>query len=154
MRSLGSCQWQLSMKPNQNSPVPQGNYLPAVRHGNLIYTSGMTPRQNGMLKYKGKILTGDSVQQHAPAVMLAIQNALTAAKNLIADHEKIICILQLSVYLNTDSTFKDHSKFADIASNFIAEKLGPQAIGTRAAIGVNSLPSNASIEISLVASVE
>ena len=29
------------------NPIPQGNYKPAVRYGNLIYTAGMTPRRTG-----------------------------------------------------------------------------------------------------------
>jgi hypothetical protein len=30
-------------------PMPQGKYMPAVRHAELIYTWGMTPRKAGML---------------------------------------------------------------------------------------------------------
>ena len=36
-------------------PVPQGNYLAAKRHGNLIFTSGMTPRENGTLLFSGPV---------------------------------------------------------------------------------------------------
>ncbi len=35
-------------------PVPQGKYLTAVRHADLIFTSGMTPRKAGILIYSGK----------------------------------------------------------------------------------------------------
>ena len=35
-------------------PIPQGKYLPAVRHAELIYTSGMTPRKAGNLLYSAK----------------------------------------------------------------------------------------------------
>ena len=42
-------------------PIPQGKYLPAVRHADLIYTSGMTPRKTGNLLYSGKIRVVDSI---------------------------------------------------------------------------------------------
>lgn len=37
------------------NPIPQGKYKPAVRHGGLIFTAGMTPRKNGVLLMSGKI---------------------------------------------------------------------------------------------------
>lgn len=37
------------------NPIPQGKYKPAVRHGDLIFTAGMTPRKNGVLLMSGKI---------------------------------------------------------------------------------------------------
>ena len=39
------------------NPVPQGKYKPAVRHGNLVFTAGMTPRKDGALLMSGKIST-------------------------------------------------------------------------------------------------
>ena len=49
-------------------PTPQGKYLPAVRHKELIYTSGMTPRKAGNLLYSGKIRVSDSIESHRDAV--------------------------------------------------------------------------------------
>jgi enamine deaminase RidA (YjgF/YER057c/UK114 family) len=43
------------MSQNMVKPIPHGKYLPAVRHADLIYTSGMTPRKAGILIYSGKI---------------------------------------------------------------------------------------------------
>ncbi len=45
----------------REQPVPQGNYLPAVRHADLIYTSGMTPRKGGIIVYSGKIRVSDMI---------------------------------------------------------------------------------------------
>lgn len=33
------------MSTFKEQPIPQGKYLPAVRHADLIFTSGMTPRK-------------------------------------------------------------------------------------------------------------
>ena len=48
-----------------SAPVPQGNYVPAKRFGNLVCVSGMTPRENGVLKQVGKIVEGEPLQSGA-----------------------------------------------------------------------------------------
>ncbi len=141
------------MSKIEEQPIPQGKYLPAVRHESLIYTSGMTPRKAGVLLFSGKIKNEDPIEIHKEAVQLATQNALTAAQACLCEGEKIGAILQLSVYLNTEEQFTSHPKVADFASELIIEKLGANSIGSRAAIGVASLPSNATVEVTLVAKV-
>lgn len=135
-------------------PVPQGKYLPAVRHADLIYTSGMTPRKKGILLYTGKISVADSIETYKGAVQLATLNALTAAQSCLRVGERIALILQLIVYLNAEEEFTAHAKVADFASDFLTENLGSNCIGSRTAIGVSSLPSNAPVEITIICKVE
>jgi len=134
-------------------PIPQGKYLPAVRHADLIYTSGMTPRKAGKLLYLGKIKIVDPIESHKEAVRLATLNAITAAKTCLNKGERISLILQLNVFLNAEQEFTAHAKIADYASDLLMEYFGDNCIGSRAAIGVASLPSNAPIEITLTAKV-
>jgi enamine deaminase RidA (YjgF/YER057c/UK114 family) len=134
-------------------PVPQGDYLPAVRHGDLIFTSGMTPRSEGKLLYSGKILVENQIDSYREPVHLATLNALTAAQNCLEKNENIAKVLQLIVYLNAEEGFTEHAKIADYASQLIRDRLGDQWIGARVAIGVATLPSNAPVEIALVAEV-
>lgn len=134
-------------------PIPQGRYLPAVRHHDVIYTSGMTPRLQGVLQYSGKIRPNQPLQSYHDAVKLATTNALTAARALLQKDEKLALILQLNVYINASEDFCEHSKIADFASVFLVEELGEASIGSRVAIGVATLPSNAPVEIALLASV-
>ncbi|KPM33096.1 Endoribonuclease L-PSP [Croceitalea dokdonensis DOKDO 023] len=134
--------------------IPQGNYKPAVRHGTIIYTAGMTPRKGGILQFKGKILLDTPIETYKNAVVLATTNALSAANGCLQGHEHIDVILQLNVYLNAEQGFEKHAQVADYASNFLKGQLGIQCIGTRAAIGVATLPSNAAVEITMVASVK
>jgi enamine deaminase RidA (YjgF/YER057c/UK114 family) len=47
------------MSRKMKQPIPQGQYLPVVRHADLIYTSGMTPRKAGILIFSGKIRASD-----------------------------------------------------------------------------------------------
>lgn len=141
------------MSQNMEQPIPQGKYLPAVRHADLIYTSGMTPRKAGILVYSGKIRASDPIESHRDAVNLATMNALVAAQACLKEGEKISLILQLNIFLNTDPEFTAHPKIADYASEVLIEYLGPDCIGSRAAVGVATLPSDAPVEITLIGKV-
>ena len=127
--------------------------MPAVRHADLIYTSGMTPRKAGILIYSGKIRDSDPIESHRDAVHLATLNALVAAQAWLKEGEKISVILQLNIFLNAEPEFTAHPKIADYASEVLIEHLGPGSIGSRAAVGVASLPSDAPVELTLIGKV-
>jgi len=135
-------------------PPPQGEYLPAIRHGDLVFTSGMTPRRDGVLMFKGPVRNDAPLEDYREAVLLACSNALTAAREQLAEGERLVGILNLTVYIAAEPSFEAHSKLADYASAFLREALGKQGIGARAAIGVATLPGNAPIEIQLVTYVQ
>lgn len=137
-----------------SQPIPQGDYRPASRHENLIFTSGMTPREAGTLKFSGTVAAGAKVEDHALAVELACRNALTAARGLLADKEEISAIVSMTVYIAAELGFTSHARLADVASAFLRSELGDAGIGSRAAIGVATLPGNAPVEIQLVAAVQ
>ena len=143
----------MSTLNDQNNPIPQGNYVPASRFGNIIYTAGMTPRKNGVLIQSGKVLTAEPVSTYKEAVRQAATNALTAAINTLEEQERLGQILTLTVYVNAEESYQTHANLADFASEYLFEKLGNKGIGSRAAIGVASLPGNAPVEIQLVAAV-
>lgn len=132
-------------------PVPQGNYVAARRFGNFVYTSGMTPRRAGELLYAGPIRPDDELASHREAVRLAAGNALAAARALAESGEAITDVLNLTVFIAAAPGFVAHSKLADYASDYFREELGPGGIGSRAAVGVATLPGGAPVEIQLVA---
>lgn len=133
--------------------IPQGDYVPATRHGALIFTAGMTPRRDGVLIYRGVIRKGDAVEACRDAVVLACANALQAACGKLAAGERIAAILSMTVYIAAEEGFTAHSQVADYASEFLREQLGKAGIGSRCAVGVLTLPGNAPVEIQLVASI-
>lgn len=134
-------------------PVPQGDYVPARRHGGLIFTSGMTPRRNGELLFAGPVRANAAVEDHREAVVLACANALAAARGLLGAGERIAAILSMTVYVAAEPGFTAHSRLADFASAHLRSELGEGGIGSRAAIGVATLPGNAPVEIQIVAAV-
>ena len=115
----------------KTDPIPQGKYLPASRFGNVIYTAGMTPRDNGVLIQSGKVRISEPVSAYKAAVRQAVANALTAAMNAIAETERLEQILLLNVYVNAEETFQAHTSLADFASEYLFEILGNTGIGSR-----------------------
>ncbi|MFB0922956.1 MAG: RidA family protein [Alphaproteobacteria bacterium] len=141
------------MSQNTPRPVPQGRYLPAIRNDGLIYTSGFTPRHDGKLIHSGKIKNDVPVEEYRDAVHMATQNAIWAAQACLGEGETISIVLQLNVYLNAEANFKAHSKLADYASDLLVESFDVSCIGSRTAVGVETLPSDASVEVNLVVAV-
>jgi enamine deaminase RidA (YjgF/YER057c/UK114 family) len=137
----------------KSNPIPQGKYVPASRYGNLIYTAGMTPRINGVLICSGKISPAEPVDNYKAAVRQAAKNALTAALNTLTGEEHLEKVIMSTVYINAEDTFQSHSRLADFASEYLYEELQDAGIGSRAAIGVASLPGNAPVEIQLIVAV-
>ena len=141
------------MKEN-NKVIPQGKYIPAKRYGNLVFTAGMTPRNNGVLIMEGKIDNNEPLEKYIITVEQATENALKAIKNILSKDEVIVDILSLNVYVNSENNFKKHSKLADFASEYLFKELGEIGIASRTSVGVISLPGNAPVEIQIIAAIE
>ncbi|MFR8165788.1 MAG: RidA family protein [Enterocloster sp.] len=117
------------------NPIPQGKYVPAVRFGDLVFTAGMTPRNNGVLIKEGKVLCADAIEDYRDAVRQAARNALTAAKNRLEEGEEIAGILSVTVYVNAEGFTKQSNR--DLARVFL-RGVREAGVGSRAAVGVAS----------------
>lgn len=139
---------------NQPVPVPQGKYVPATRFGHLIFTAGMTPRKDGVLIQSGRVRAEEDLERYRDAVNQAAANALAAARNRLEDGEVIQQVLQLTVYVNGEPEFQNHSRLADFATEYLCGELGNAGIAARAALGIASLPGGAPVEIQMVCVAE
>lgn len=134
-----------------STPIPQGKYVPAVRHGDLIITSGMTPRENGVLIMSGKVKNAVEPEHYHKAAIQAAENALAAAKSVLKPGERIARIVSVTVFVNAEDGYTAHARFADMVSDYYHEALGDDGIAARASIGAASLPGNAPCEIQIIA---
>jgi enamine deaminase RidA (YjgF/YER057c/UK114 family) len=122
--------------------------VPAVLHDGVVYTAGMTPRQNGKLTITGVVGSTVSIEQARAAAGLAAANALAAARSALSTDMRC---LRMTVYIACVPGFHDLSMVADGASEAISTMLGQHALPARSAIGVQSLPSDAPVEVELIA---
>jgi len=79
--------------------------------------------------------------------------ALAATRSVLRDNQKVVSVLSLTVYIATEDDFESHSQVADFASDYLYRELGEAGIGSRAAVGVATLPGKAPVEIQLVSVV-
>lgn len=134
-------------------PPPQGAYVPAVRHGGMVFTAGMTPRVDGTLAYTGIVGRDLDVDAARAAAGVAARNALAAAASAAGGLDRLDRCLRMSVFIASEEGFTDLSAVADGATSALAEHLGADRLPVRSAIGVRSLPSGAPVEVELTAAV-
>lgn len=144
-------------------PVPQpvAAYVPAVRTGSLVWTSGQLPSVEGELPLTG--LVGESQDPMSPLVSpeaakglarVAVLNALAAIAAELPDGiDSITRIVKLTGYVASVPQFVGQPAVIDGASEFLGEVFGEAGAHARAAVGVAVLPKNAPVEIDLVVEV-
>jgi enamine deaminase RidA (YjgF/YER057c/UK114 family) len=131
-------------------PKPVGNYSAFSRHEKLIFISGQLPITTDGKLITGKVIKEISLEQAQKASEIAILNALGHLKSACDnDLNKVKSCIKISGYINCLDNFIDHPKVINGASDLIA-KIFPSNLHSRIAIGCNSLPLNACVEIESV----
>jgi len=133
--------------------APAGLYQPAIRIGDLIYTSGQLPLVDGKLQEpggKGRVneLRQDEV---AIAARTAALNAVAAIRSEAGSLDAVARIVKLTVYVSSEQGFTNQHIVANGASALIGEIFGDTGRHVRSAVGVAALPVDASVEVELVA---
>ena len=137
-----------------DSPRPLGAYLPVVRAGNLIFVSGMLPRQEGKLISVGKLGQELNLKEGQEAARLAILNGLAAIKNEIQTLTAVRKFIRLTCYVNSSLGFTEQAQVADGASNILLAVFGEAGRHSRVSVGVAELPGGAAVELDLIVEVE
>ncbi len=136
------------------APVPLAAYIPAVKTGNLVFTSGQLPMLDGVLKYKGKVGTQVSQDDAKRAAEIAVLNCLAVIKNVIGNLELVKRVVKVTVFVNSDPDFVNQPEVANGASELLVKIFGDKGKHARAAVGVNVLPRDASVEVEMLVETE
>ena len=134
--------------------APVGSYLPAVRTGNLVLSSGQLPFRDGAVTCTGKVPGDASVEDAAAAARLAVINGLAAVAGVVGGIDRIVRIVRVGVFVNSSPGFFEQPKVANGASDLLARIFGDAGRHARAAVGVSDLPLNAAVELELLVEVE
>ncbi len=138
------------------NPQPAGLYEPALRYGNLVYTSGHLPLVHGVLMQPGGSGKVNEVNQAGAveAAKIAVLNALASIKSVIGDLDRIEQIVKMTVYVASEAYFSRQHVVANGASAVLRDAFGEQSgRHARSAVGVAELPMDSSVEIELVAAL-
>ena len=130
--------------------APVGSYVPAIRNGHLVLTSGQLPVRSGKVLCAGKVPGDVLVEDAAEAAATAILNALAAAAQVAGGLDAITRVVRVCAYVNSSPGFTEQPKVANGASDLLVKIFGDAGKHVRSAVGVAGLPMNAAVEVELV----
>lgn len=131
-----------------------GSYVPyVITSSNLLFFSGVIPVENGeVLKGKfGETLKLEDAKKPAQLIVLSILANIKEATN---DFSKIRRFVKIEGFVNATKEFEDHPKVLNEVSNLLVAIFGEKGKHTRIAIGVDSLPMGACLEVSGIIELE
>jgi len=134
------------------APIPAGNYIPAVKTGNLLFISGQIPLENGKVAYTGKVSDANLETAQKSAKSCAI-NILAQIKREAGSLDKVTKIVKLSGFVNSVPEFTQHPKVINPASDLMFEVFGEKGKHARVALGAGSLPLDSMTEIDAIVEI-
>jgi enamine deaminase RidA (YjgF/YER057c/UK114 family) len=133
--------------------TPVAAYVPTVRSGALVFTSGQLPMVDGVLEVTGKV--GAEVDP-AQATLLARQcalNALAAVKAEVGDLSAVRRVVKVVCFVASAPSFVGQPQVANGASELLVHVFGDAGRHARSAVGVAVLPLDAPVEVEMVVEV-
>jgi enamine deaminase RidA (YjgF/YER057c/UK114 family) len=136
-------------------PLPIGSYVATTQVGNLLYTSGVLPMQDGKVAFTGPLGGWDvEISQGQEAAQLCVLNALSLINHALGGLDRVKRIVKMTGFVSSAPTFYDQPQVMNAASDFLVAHFGEAGKHVRSAVGVSSLPRNASVEVELVVEIE
>ena len=129
---------------------PFGSYVPARRVGNLIYVAGQLPMKDGKLMATGQVPSRCSIDDARTAARQCVINAIAAVQSLPGGVDTIAGVIRVGAFVSSDATLTEQPKVADAASELLTQIFGDAGKHARVAVGVNTLPRDASVEIEVI----
>ena len=135
-----------------NAPTSAANYVPFVQSGNLVFISGQLPMVDGKLTCVGQVGAGGddgvSLEQAIDAARVCALNLISQLKPACdGDLDRVVRVVRLGGFVASDNNFTDQPKVINGASDLMVDIFGDAGRHARAAVGVNTLPLGAAVEV-------
>ena len=127
-----------------------GNYLPYLKANKFLFVSGQLPVKNNKILFSGKVNNKNKKNGYKASQLCAVNILGLVNLALKGNFSKIVRCIRINGFVNCDKSFIDQSYVINGASDLIKKILKKKGLHTRTAIGVNSLPMNASVEIDAI----
>ena len=132
-----------------------GNFVPAVRTGNLVYLSGTGPGlPEGGFLHVGKLGADLTIEQGYECARLTMLNLLSNLKGEIGDLDKLKRVVKLLCMINAAPDFEHTPRVANGASDLLVSLYGERGEHARSAVGMSTLPGGMPVEIEMIVEVE
>ncbi|WP_055586253.1 RidA family protein [Peterkaempfera griseoplana] len=128
---------------------PLAAYVPAVRSGDLVLTSGQLPMADGRMAVTGKV-GGEVTAEEAKALArVCALNALAAVKSVIGDLDRVEQVVKVVGFVASAPDFTGQPGVVNGASELFGEVFGDAGVHARSAVGVAVLPLDAPVEVEI-----
>jgi len=132
--------------------APLASYVPAVRTGNLVYTSGQLPVEAGKLAGTGKVGAEVTPEEARTMARICALNALAAVHALVGV-DAVTRVVKVVGFVASAEGFTGQPGVVNGASDLLAEVFGDAGAHARSAVGVAELPLGAPVEIEMIVEV-
>lgn len=132
--------------------APLASYVPAVRTGNLVYTSGQLPMEAGKLVGTGKVGAEVSPEEGQAMARICALNALAAVHSLVGI-DAVTRVVKVVGFVASAPGFTGQPGVVNGASDLLAEVFGDRGAHARSAVGVAELPLDAPVEVEMIVEV-
>jgi len=146
LRELG-----LQLPPVQK---PIASYVPAVKVGAFVFSSGQGPLIGGRPKYTGRLGEELTLEQGYEAARICALNCLAAINGEAGSLDYVDRIVKVLGFVSSAEGFTEQSRVLNGASDLLVKIFGEKGRHARSAIGVNVLPVNIPVEVEMIVKLE
>jgi enamine deaminase RidA (YjgF/YER057c/UK114 family) len=133
--------------------APVAAYVPAVRTGSYVYTSGQLPMVGGALAATGKVGAEIDAETAKGLARTCALNAMAAVKSVVGDLAKVTRVVKVVGFVASAPEFTGQPGVVNGASELLGEVFGEAGRHARSAVGVAVLPLDAPVEVEVVVEV-
>ena len=132
---------------------PVAAYVPAVRAGTLVYTSGQLPMVDGALPKTGKVGAEVTPEEAKELAQQCALNALAAIRAEIGELSNVRRVVKVVGFVASAPDFTGQPGVVNGASELLGQVFGEAGVHARSAVGVAVLPLDAPVEVELIVEV-
>jgi enamine deaminase RidA (YjgF/YER057c/UK114 family) len=132
--------------------APAGSYVPAVRAGDLVFTSGQVPMVDGKIAATGKVGAEVSTEEAQGLARTCALSALAAVDALVGI-DNITQVVKVVGFVASAPGFTGQPEVINGASDVLGQVFGAAGAHARSAVGVAELPRGVPVEVELVVAV-
>lgn len=129
---------------------PRWAYVPCVRSGNLLFTSGQIATEDGHIVHPGKLGRDVDVERGREAARGCALAALAIARQELGSLDRVARVVKSTIFVASADGFGAQPSVANGASELMRDVFGDAGLGARSAVGVFELPLGASVEAEFV----
>ncbi|HEU5033560.1 MAG TPA: RidA family protein [Mycobacteriales bacterium] len=130
--------------------APVAAYVPAVRTGDLVWTSGQLPFVDGRLPVTGKVGAAVDPDRAQELARICALNALAAIRSEVGDLDRVRRVVKVVGFVASAPGFLGQPGVVNGASELLGHVFGDAGRHARSAVGVAVLPLDAPVEVEVV----